>query len=274
MNLNEYVNFATKSFTLPDVCIRIRNMLDDYRTDADDIAQLISLDPSLTAKMLRLANSSLFRFPSQVESISKAVSVIGGEALYNLVMAETANSAFKHFDTNLVKLDRHWQGSIYCGMVARHLAKQHRIRGSERFFVMGILQNLSELIVAKCNPKAYEGYILDKSESLPWERQQRHFGFTFALCSGTIMEHWKLPMPLFFPVKYLHDNNKACSDTDIAILSIAMRVTIKQHNKDKYASLELVNKDVSALLNLDGESIGNAVEFANKETAKVAALIL
>ena len=96
--MNQFIEYATQSFTLPDICLRLRNVLDDPRSDMDDIAALISIDPSLTAKLLRLANSALFRFPSQIESITKAVSVIGGEALYNLVLAETANIAFKHFD--------------------------------------------------------------------------------------------------------------------------------------------------------------------------------
>ena len=73
MSLDKYVAFATKSFTMPEVCVRIRETLDDPRSSAEDIGSLISIDPSLTAKVLRLANSSLFRFPSQIESVAKAV---------------------------------------------------------------------------------------------------------------------------------------------------------------------------------------------------------
>lgn len=77
MEKQKLLNFATRSFSLPDICLRIREVLDDNRSDAQDIGRLIALDPSLTAKILKLANSALFRFPSQVDSIGKAVSVIG-----------------------------------------------------------------------------------------------------------------------------------------------------------------------------------------------------
>ena len=70
MSLDKYVAFAAKSFTLPDMCVRLRSTLDDPHSSAEDIGQLISADPSLTAKVLRLANSSLFRFPSQIETLS------------------------------------------------------------------------------------------------------------------------------------------------------------------------------------------------------------
>ncbi|MEC9169525.1 MAG: HDOD domain-containing protein, partial [Pseudomonadota bacterium] len=190
MSLDKYVSYAAKSFTLPDICVRLRSTLDDPRSSAEDIGELISADPSLTAKVLRLANSSLFRFPSQVESVAKAISVIGGEALYNLVIAETASTAFKRFDTKLINLDKHWYASVYCGMVAKSLAMRLNVRGAERFFVMGILQNLSELVVAKKETKRYQSYLNAETNGLPHVNQLEHFGFTFAQCSGIILENW------------------------------------------------------------------------------------
>ena len=159
MLIKKYVKFATKSFALPDVCVRLRELLDCPRSSAEDIGHLISIDPSLTAKVLRLANSSLFRFPSQIESVSKAINVIGGEALYNLVISETASTAFKCFDSELIDLKQHWHASVYSGMLAKHLAMSTNAKVIERFFVMGILQNLSELVVAKRSPELYQQYL-------------------------------------------------------------------------------------------------------------------
>ena len=60
--MEKYVEYATQSFTLPNICLRLRDVLDDNRSDMDDIARLIGIDPSLTAKILKMANSALFRF--------------------------------------------------------------------------------------------------------------------------------------------------------------------------------------------------------------------
>ncbi|QJR79996.1 HDOD domain-containing protein [Alteromonas pelagimontana] len=273
MTLEKYVAFATQSFTLPGVCIKIRDVLDDRRSGAEDIARLIAVDPSLTAKILRLANSALFRFPSQIESIAKAINVIGGEALYNLVVAETANTAFQHFGSDLIRLDRHWQESVYCGMVGKHLAKQSGIRGSERFFVMGILQNLSELVVAKRTPERYKAYTNSDDSLLPWERQEQHFGFSFAACSGTIMEQWRLPMPLYFAVKNLHNLQKQATDADIALLACAQRVTIRENRRETFANIELLPAQMTNVLTVGDETLDTAVSFANKETEKVSSLL-
>ena len=273
MTLNKYVALAAKSFALPEVCIRIRAVLDDPRSSAEDLGALISVDPSLTAKVLRLANSALFRFPSQVESISKAISVIGGEALYNLVVAETANSAFKSFNTSHIDLDKHWYQAVYCGMVAKCLARHLGIRGSERFFVMGILQNLSELVVAKHSSDLYKIYQDDKVCELPFVRQIRHFGFTFSECSGTILENWKLPLVLYYPVMNANDPTKQDADTDIGILALASRITAMQHNKECYGEIELFSKEIANSVSADMDAISNAITFADIETTKVAMLI-
>jgi HD-like signal output (HDOD) protein len=273
MSLNKYVSFATKSFTLPDICIRIRSVLDNPRSSASDLGDLISLDASLTAKVLRLANSSLFRFPSQVESVSKAINIIGGEALYNLVIAETANTAFKYFDTQLINLDKYWFDSVYCGMVAKQLAKASNIRGSERFFVMGILQNLSELVIAKRSPELYKNYIEQDNDMLLGARQIHHFGFTFSNCSGTILESWKLPLVLYYPVMHANDVSRQASDSDIALLALASRVTSMQQNKKTDADIELFLEDIANNNGVTLDDVANAIEFADRETAKISMLI-
>ncbi|BFT29495.1 HDOD domain-containing protein [Alteromonas sp. D210916BOD_24] len=273
MSIEKYVSFAAKSFTLPDICVRLRTILDDPRSSAEDLGDVISVDPSLTAKVLRLANSSLFRFPSQIESVSKAINVIGGEALYNLVIAETASSAFKKFDTASIDIDKHWYASVYCGMVAKNIALQLNIRGAERFFVMGILQNLSELVVAKRAPKQYLKYVESEVQGLPSDKQQAHFGFTFANCSGIILENWHLPMGLFYPVTHMNDIERQSSDLDIAVLALASRVTVSQLEQEKYKDIELVAPEIANMVTLDKELVSHSAEYAEVETSKVVSLI-
>ncbi|GGW93923.1 HDOD domain-containing protein [Alteromonas halophila] len=272
MSMDKFVNVAAKSFTLPDVCLRIRDVLDDPRSDANDIATFISVDPSLTAKVLKLANSALFRFPSQIDSIAKAVNVIGGEALYNLVVAETATSAFRQFNSALIDSDKHWQISVYRGLVARYLAKQAGIRGNERFFVIGILLDLSEPVVACHDPHAYAEYVSDDDALMPEEKQLKHFDFTFAACTGTILERWRLPLPLYYPVKHLYETGKAASDTDISVLECARRITLKEQ-KVTTLDVDIFPAQVARNLKIEGETLGSAVEFASKEAARLSALI-
>lgn len=249
-------------------------MLDSGNTDIDDIAQLITVDPSLSAKVLRLANSALFRFPSQVETVNKAISIIGGEALYNIVMAETASLAFKHFDNNLVNIDKHWHSAVYCGIAAQNVARRLKIRGSDRFFVMGILQGLSSLVVAKNAPKLYAKVTDADAKGLPWDLQRSILGFTFAECSGVILEQWHLPMPLFYPIRYMHDASKVKADIDVCIMTFADQISESQTNKERYLSQILWKDGLQEMVALDDTVINEIIDKTEQDTARIASTLL
>lgn len=270
MSLSSYVDLAVRSFSFPDVCVRLRQVLDDARSDNDDVAELISVDPSLSAKILKLANSALFRFPSQVVSVSKAVTVIGGEALYNLVIAETSGAAYKAFDSKLVDQQAHWARSVYFGVLAKYLGKQCKIRGNDRFFVLGMLHGLSELIVAKASPEKYSEYLQDDSQLPTWEKQEKYFGFSFAFCSGTILEAWKLPISLYVPLQNMHKLDRNSVDKDVALM-VATASLVDVTPEILASNTNTVLEDVSQLLNLTPAIIEEAVFYAKRETEKVAA---
>ncbi|MBU3004069.1 HDOD domain-containing protein [Paraglaciecola arctica] len=265
INLSEITRIAGQSFALPDICVRIRSMLDDDQSDLEDIGRLIALDPSLSSKLLKLANSPLFRFESQIDSLAKAINIIGGEALYNLVMAETASSAFEHFSSDVIDLKRFWLQSIYAALVAKHLAKMVKIRGSERFFLLGLLHNLGELLVAVQAPNlAIDCSQYDKKTS-PWKLQRQVLGFDYANCSAKLMEYWRLPSQLYIPVMDLHDENKALQNKDIAIIYTAVRASVAMTHDNLYSASQLITPLVLKYLKLDQEDLNDAVKFASME---------
>lgn len=265
MQAADYANYASKSFALPDICVRLRELLDDGCSDANDIAQVVSMDPSVSSKLLRLANSSLFRFQSQIYSISKAINVIGGEALYNLVMAETASTAFRHFSQGQADSNKFWQQSFYCGLVAKHLAKIMRIRGSERFFLMGLLHDLGEIVVACKSPQLARQAQEFDYQVLPWQKQQEVFGFTYADVSAAILEQWHLPDPITYPIGQLHNEQRAMSSIEVGLLYTAARVALEMVEQHIYAPNMLANALVLEHLQLHLHHLKAAVRFAKLE---------
>ncbi|MFT5313358.1 MAG: HD-like signal output (HDOD) protein [Paraglaciecola sp.] len=265
---------ATQSFVLPDMCIRIRNMLDDHHSTMADIGNVLSLDPSLSSKLLKLANSPLFRFESQIATIGKAVNLIGGEALYNLMMAETASSAFEHFNSDAIDLKKFWRHSIYCSLVAKHLAKIARIRGSERFFLLGLLHNMGELIVAVQAPQeAIKCNQYDK-RTLPWKLQYKVLGFHYTQCSAELLSQWRLPEQLYYPIFHLHDEKKALKSKEIGIVYTAFRAAIAMTNGGLYSVSQLVSPKVLKSLKLDQNDLADALKFASMEADNMLAIMI
>jgi len=264
---------ATQSLALPDICIRIRSMLDDRNSAADDIGDVLSLDPSLSSKLLKLANSPLFRFESQIDTIGRAVNVIGGEALYNLVMAETASSAFKHFSSDVIDLKKFWQQSIDCSLLAKHLAKIARIRGSERFFLLGLLHNIGELIVAVQAPQEAMKCTLYNKGISPWKLQYQVLGFHYTQCSAELLSEWRLPEQLCYPLFHLHDENKALQSKEIGLIYTALRAAVAMTNEKLYSLSELVSPRVLKSLKLDQDDLEDAVKFALMEAGTMLAIM-
>ena len=248
-------------------------MLDDDNSSIEEIADLVGLDPSMSSKLLKLANSPLFRFRSQVDSLAKAINVIGGEALYNLVMAETARSAFEHFAGQDFDLDRFWKQTIYTALIAKHLARLSRVRGSERFFLLGLLHNLGELVVAAQSPEL-AAKCLDFNQSVsPWKVQQQVLGFTFADCSAEILKLWQLPTQLHYPVECLHDEHKALSNKEIAILFTAVRAATALVNDEVYSVNSLINPVVLSGASLEEEFLQDAINFSTREASKMLVIM-
>jgi HD-like signal output (HDOD) protein len=269
MSMTPIIKYANKSFTLPDTCIRLRQVLDDPRSSAEDMAQVMSVDPSLCAKVLRLANSALFRFPSQVTSIQKALSVIGGEAAYNISMAETANLAFKSFTSKHVNFSTFWERSVFTGLIARSIAQQIQKRGSERFFVMGILMNLSELVCATKLEDKYVKYLKDMKAVLPVEAQRKNFGFTFSNCSGLIIENWRLPENLYSSMIQLSLYPHQQLQIDESILYIAATMAEMQMGKG-ILDIPEFNLQAAESIGLKDYEYDIIFEFAQVETSKIA----
>ncbi|WP_158971058.1 HDOD domain-containing protein [Paraglaciecola sp. L3A3] len=264
---------ASHSFALPDICTRIRAMLDDKKSDLDDISNLIALDPSLSSKLLKLANSPLFRFESQIDSLSKAINIIGGEALYNLLMIETASSAFKHFSSDVIDLKRFWLQSIYAALVAKHLAKIVKIRGSERFFLLGLLHNLGELLVAINSPDLAIQCNQYNKQITPWKLQHQVLGFNYTNCSSNLLKYWNLPTQVYLPVEYAHNENKAIESREAAIVFIAVRAGIAMSNDHLYSINELIPPTVTNQLQLDQEGLEDAIKYALMEAKSVLAVM-
>ena len=273
MSIKTLTKFATKSFTLPDTCVRLRGKIDDPRASAEDISAIISVDPSLSGKVLKLANSSLFRFPSQIETVPKALNVIGGEAAYNISIAETANIAFQQFKDAPIDFNAFWNQAVMFGLVAKSMAQQAQLRGSERFFALGILQALSELLVAIKFEAKYESYLADQSISLPLIKQQKHFNFTFSQCSGHICEAWGLPESLTSPLqRQCFPPSERLNQVD-SILYISMALLYTDSIEIKLNDLPMINEQALSSLELSDGDYDMVLNFAKLEATKIASLL-
>ena len=272
LSAEEYALHATQSFTLPQTCVQLRRLLDNDKSDSNDIAKIISNDPVLGAKLLKLANSALFRFEYQIDDIDKAITVVGGEALYNLMMAETASSAFEHFSNDAIDLQRFWLQSVYAGLVAKHLAKIARIRTSGRYFVIGLLHNIGELIVAVNTPNFAAQCAQYSTEVPPWERQKHILGFCYTDCTHALLKQWNLPLNLYQALPNTHSEMVDCSQAD-GLMFIVYRAALVLVEPEKFNFSNLIPLSLLQKMGLTEQDIIDSMKFAQMEAATLISVL-
>ena len=202
----ELVTGSIRLVSLPEVCLRVNEMLDEPAVTASDLGNVISQDTSLTARLLKIVNSSYYGFQAKIETVSRAVTVVGLRELRGLVIAASAVETFSNVPDEILNKVRFWRHSLYCGVIARLLAEQCHVLHSERLFVAGLLHDIGKLVIAQRLPIETQKISLQaESESRSeFEVEQDVLGFNHAEVGGELMLAWNMPETLFESVAYHH----------------------------------------------------------------------
>lgn len=224
MTPTELVASTGSLLSFPDVYFQVNDMVDDPRCSAADIGKVISQDPGLTIRLLKIVNSPFYGLSSRVETVSRAVNVIGMRELRNLVLVTAAVETFSRVPHDLVDMATFWRHSVYCGVVARLLASRCNVLHSERLFVAGLLHDIGMLIIYHRLPDEARQIIEQFSAGSEeiYRIEQAVMGFDHAQLGGELMRSWLLPPSLQATATFHHEPTKAddfrleCAITHIA----------------------------------------------------------
>lgn len=211
LTAKELVTGSIRLVSLPEVCIRVNEMLDDPTVTAVELGHIISQDTSLTARLLKIVNSSYYGFQAKIETVSRAITVVGLRELRGLVIAASAVETFSNVSDEVLNKVRFWRHSLYCGVIARLLAEQCHVLHSERLFVAGLLHDIGKLIIAQRLPQEIRAIAVeaDSAQRAEFEVEQDLLGFNHADVGGELMHAWNMPETLFESVAYHHNPRHA-----------------------------------------------------------------
>jgi len=273
MNAHEYAIQANGSFALPDACFRIKSLMEEENSTIEDFANVISVDPSLTSRLLQIANSAIYSFPGEISTISRAITIIGTQAIYNMMLVDVAASAFKHFSSETIDLKRFWRMSVFCGLATKNLAIKIGVRDIERLFVAGLLQNFGELIVAKVTPelaKQCENY---SAEQLPWALQKKLLDFTYTDISAELLKVWQIPEKIIIPIRHYNEASAIQINKDVKILYLASRLALVDSHPDEFSYDNTVDESLCESLDLSTSDLMDAAAFASKEAENILTIM-
>lgn len=183
-------------FSLPDVALRLNEMVGAPDTTNKQIVDVLQLDAGLAATVLRLANSAWYGLPSKVDTLSRAITLIGHGALRDLVLAAAFIKRFQGIPGEFVNMKSFWDNSVACGVVARNLSKRCRLHESEQMFLAGLLHKIGRLVFFEARPNLYREVLSqaeDTSEAAIIASERNVFGFSYAELGGELLKSWRLP---------------------------------------------------------------------------------
>ncbi|WP_448245307.1 HDOD domain-containing protein [Thalassotalea agariperforans] len=269
MNAHEYAVNANGSFALPDACFKVKELMEDEASVIEDFANVISVDPSMTSRLLQIANSAIYSFRGEISTISRAITIIGTQSLYNMMLVDVAASAFKHFSNQAIDLKRFWRMSVYTGLVCKNLAIKANIRDIERLFVAGLLQNFGELLVAKTSPKIAKACEKYDERKLPWLLQKHYLGFTYTEITVEMLKLWEIPEKIILPIKHYHQAKTIQINKDVKVLNLASRLALIDSHPDIFTIENLIDEELCQNLGVSQQDLQAAAEFAGKEAENI-----
>jgi|WetSurMetagenome_2_1015567.scaffolds.fasta_scaffold168723_2 putative nucleotidyltransferase with HDIG domain len=185
-------------YSLPMSFYRINEAINDPQVSMNEIGKMIGDDVGLTARLLRLVNSAFYNFPSRIDTISRAVTLVGTQQLHDLVLSTSVVSIFKGIPPDLVNMDSFWRHGVACGVAARILAKQRKESNVERYFIGGLIHDIGRLIMYIKRVDLSRS-LLNRSQlsnELLYLIEKEVFGFDHGEVGYELVSHWNLPETL------------------------------------------------------------------------------
>lgn len=208
--VTQFVGSVGKLPSLPSLYHELNTAVEDAGTALATIGDIVRKDQSLASRLLRIANSALYNFPSPVETIEEAVQLLGLRELRDLALATSVIGAFPRLPPGLVSVPEFWKHSLACAVAGGLLAERREDPTPERYFVGGLLHDIGRLVLYLKAPEQSAELLRQYAESdvPPCVLETRMLGFDHAELGAELLAIWKIPPVVAGMVRRHHDPSR------------------------------------------------------------------
>ena len=222
----------------PAIAVRILEEVKKEENSMENLSRIISSDPALVSRILRVANSSLYGMATKVDSLQRALSVLGVDMLKNIALSFVIARNLKGFQENGFDFDQFWKRSVTAGVAAEVLGDMIDVRGGD-IFVTALLQDIGIVIMYLCNGSDYIRVLDEKrAGSNPIEIVERNiFGFDHQEFGAIMLERWGLPKTIYGPIGCHHKTSDipAAYQASAGILQISDKLSSIYHGSHNFS---------------------------------------
>ena len=266
--------------TMPAIANQVVQAVDNPDSSIDDIRSLIDQDAAIAARILKISNSALYGFPSEIQSLSHAISLLGTMTVRNLVLAASMKETYKRFGLMEKLL---WQHSSLSGPVAALLADYRGIGvDPDIAFTAGLMHHIGKTALANSHREEYERVMMtvyNEGRSFT-DVENEVFGFSHAELGAAVVQQWGLPDSLILTIQHHHnpgmlaelddDVARTCALTTITSMALSkLGVGRSRPIEDldlsaqpAWSFLDLTETDVDPILNLCADRVKDSQEVS------------
>lgn len=218
--------FGKKDIKLPEIpkiIFELNDIVSDPLATACDIACIVDKSPSLAALLLKIVNSSVYGFPSKIDTISRAVAIIGTREITSLALGISTINIFKDIPKEILDMNSFLRHSFACGIISRIFAASKNIPQTEQLFVSGLLHDIGRLIIYKYFQDRAKTLLNSaiESDKLLYKLENSYLGSNHTLIGKSLLQKWNLPVLLVNSVFYHHNPSRAQDPVMATIVHLA-----------------------------------------------------
>lgn len=187
--------------SLPAVALEVLRLSQDEDASLDDMASCLSRDPALAAKLLKLANSSLFGGGKAVTTLQRATMMLGMKTVKLMALSfSLAGSLPKKGKQGSFDFAAYWHRSLVCAIAARSVARLVKSPQSDEAFLCGLFAHFGKLVLTRCLPEEFEAVLAETGGWPSIAQEEQRLGFSSTDVCGTLLKSWELPALIYVTV--------------------------------------------------------------------------
>jgi putative nucleotidyltransferase with HDIG domain len=189
--------------TIPVVATKVMRLIETEGVSAEELARVVSADPAVAARVLKISNSSYYGCQRQIQTLSHAIMMLGYNTLRSLVVAASVKQVYKPYGLTEKML---WEHSFGAGLAARLIANQTRLGNEEEAFLGGLFHDIGKIIMNFFDNQQFQK-VMEKcyNEQISFlEAEQQVYSYTHAEVGGLVIKKWNFPEMLMKAVLQHH----------------------------------------------------------------------
>ena len=207
---------------MPIVAVKVLEMLQDQDTTMKQLAEVVSLDAAVSARMLKITNSSMYGLTRQITTLQNALVMLGERTVRSLVLASSMSSVNKSYGLLEKML---WEESVGCALASRFISTKLGVSNPDEAFLAGLFANLGKVIRNNNDPERYRELVeaVYNGAGDYFTLEQEVFTAPYSVVGAAVLSSWEIAPLLVYAVHY-HISVEGTNDKEVLDLAAVVNL--------------------------------------------------